>query len=247
VNDAIREGAQAAADIGAYCRQVEEHLARVNEGQIIRVVGPAFELVRGWALEGVPLSVVLRGIDMKAERHRAGRSTRPLRLEFCEADVGDVYEQWRRSVGLGRPGPEDQAPVSSGEKTKRPSLTKHLNRVIERLSRVAGRLDLAETFRGDLARVLDEIAAMAEAARGAKGEARVAIAARLSDLDATLVAAARLAVGPAGIERLRADAELDLAAYRSRLAPDTWARSIDLGIDRLVRNELNLPTLTLDV
>lgn len=246
MNDATREGVQAAG-VGAFCRSVEEHLARVNAGQIIRVVGPAFELVRGWALEGVPLSVVLRGIDMKAERHRAGRSTRPLRLEFCEADVRDVYEQWRRSVGLGRAGPGEQAPDAPGERTKRPSLTKHLNRAVERLSRVAGRLDLSETFRGELARVLDEVAAMAETARGAKGEARAAMAARLSDLDAALVAGGRVAVGPAGLERFGAEAELDLAAYRGRLAPDAWARSVDLGIDRLVRHELNLPTLSFDV
>src|SRR5688572_16366781 len=74
-------------DVGDYCRRVEEHLARVNEGQIIRVVGASFELVRGWARAGIPLSVTCYGIDRKAERHRAGQARRALRLEFCEPDV----------------------------------------------------------------------------------------------------------------------------------------------------------------
>ena len=45
-------------DIGEYCRQVEDHLTRVNGGHLVRIVGPGFELVRGWANEGIPLSVV---------------------------------------------------------------------------------------------------------------------------------------------------------------------------------------------
>ena len=134
-------------DIGEFCRRVEEHLARVNEGQIIRVVGPAFELARGWALEGMPLSVVAHGIDLKAERHRAGRSTRPLRLEFCEADVREVYTRWRRSVGLsGLPAPAPEGTDDAAETAKRPSLSRQLDRALDKLSRVAGRLDLAERF-----------------------------------------------------------------------------------------------------
>ena len=89
-------------DVGDYCRQVEDHLTRVNAGHLVRIVGPGFELVRQWAEEGMPLSVVFRGIDLRAERHRAGKSRRPLRIEFCEADVRDLFDGWRRAVGLPR-------------------------------------------------------------------------------------------------------------------------------------------------
>ena len=133
-------------DVGEYCRTVEDHLTRVNGGHLIRIVGPAFELVRQWAEAGVPASVVLRGIDLKAERHRLGNSTRPLRLEFCEADVRDVYRNWRRAVGLlgsegaenGEAIAEDAAAGGAGQgadsdsqedqkdrKERRPSLTRH--------------------------------------------------------------------------------------------------------------------------
>jgi hypothetical protein len=67
-------------DVAEYCRRVEDHLTRVNAGHLVRIVGPGFELVRGWAEAGVPLSVVFRGIELKAERHREGASTRPLRI-----------------------------------------------------------------------------------------------------------------------------------------------------------------------
>ena len=56
---------------GAYCREIETYLCRRNAGHLIRIVGPAFERVRGWADAGVPIQVVVRGIDRKLERYRA--------------------------------------------------------------------------------------------------------------------------------------------------------------------------------
>src|SRR5690349_17904475 len=126
-------------DVGEYCRRVEEHLSRVNQGHLVRIVGSGFELVRQWASNGVPFSVVCRAIDMKAERHRAGRSTRPLRIEFCEPDVRAVFQDWKRAVGVSTvAGPETGEPTDD---VKRPSLSRHFDRVITALTRAAGRLE----------------------------------------------------------------------------------------------------------
>jgi hypothetical protein len=239
-----------AIDVGDYCRRVEEHLARVNEGQIVRIVGPAFELVRGWALEGIPISLVFHGIDMKAGRHRAGRSKRPLRLEFCEADVREVFDRWRRAVGLtARAADEGQAASGADapvEETRRqPSLSKHLERAIDRLSRASGRLDLPDAFRDLLSASLDELAALRDGARSARGEARATLTGRLPALDAALLAGARAALPRDTLDRLEADAAADLAPYRSRLSADAWQRSLARGTDQLIRDHLGLPTIDL--
>ena len=89
-------------DSDSYCREIEAHLCRKNAGHLVRVVGPAFQMVTGWATQGIPLKVALRGIDRCVERREArAPSRRPLRVEFCEADVLDVFDQWRRAVGVG--------------------------------------------------------------------------------------------------------------------------------------------------
>jgi hypothetical protein len=234
-------------DIGEFCRRVEEHLARVNDGQIVRVFGPAFELVRSWALEGIPFSVVSHGIDLKAERHRAGRSKRPLRLEFCEADVREVFAGWRRSVGLmGQTTGGDPSAEPSDDSTRRPSLSRHLDRAIERLSSATGRLEFPEAFRDRLSHFLDELVDLREAVRGARGAGRAELAARLPDLDARLLDAGRGAVSREELEAFQTEAAADLAAFRSRLSHDAWQRSVDLGAERLIRTHLGLPTLTFE-
>jgi hypothetical protein len=249
------EAASAAVDVGEYCRQVEAHLARVNAGEIIRITGAGFELVRGWALEGMPLSVVCHGIALKAERHRAGRATRPLRIEFCTADVRDVYARWRRAVGLPAAMAARRADADAGtgeaaadtgsaaEERRRPSMARHLQRAIDRLSAAVSRTDLAPPMRDALEGALEELARLAETARGARGPARDALAASLALLDRRMLAGVRAATEPAELERIAAEAARDLVVYRGRVSPDVWQRSIDLGVNRQLRDELGLPVL----
>ena len=58
-------------DPAEYCREIETYLCQKNEGHLIRIVGPAFEQVCGWATMGVPLKVACRGIDQYCERYYA--------------------------------------------------------------------------------------------------------------------------------------------------------------------------------
>ncbi|MFI5179151.1 MAG: hypothetical protein ACHQO8_11330 [Vicinamibacterales bacterium] len=240
------DGAATALDVGAYCRQVEDYLTRVNGGHLVRIVGPGFELVRGWAEEGIPLSVVRRGIDFKAERQRAGQAKRPLRIEFCEADVRSLYDNWRRAVGLSarRDEVEDETrPDAADEDRRRPSLSKHLDRVVERLSRAAGRLDVPESVRETVAALLADTTALRDAAKKARGEARAAIADQLAPLDARLLGDARAAASPELRASLEQAASRELAAYRDRLPAGRWDEAVSATVDRLLRDLWSLPTI----
>jgi len=230
------------ADVGQYCRDVERHLTRVNGGHLVRVVGPAFDLVRRWAEDGVPLSVVYQAIEARAERHRTGTSKRPLRIEFCEADVRESYERWRRAVGVTASTPADGVPATS---SRTPSLSKHLDRVADRLGRSLGRTDLPAPFRDRLDATLAAVIALRDRARRTRGASRSPLIAELAPLDHSLLAAARSAI-PGDLEqRLRHEAEVDLAPFRQRLVGEVWQQAVDVTIDRLVRDHFGLPTITL--
>ncbi len=191
-------------DADAYCREIEAHLCRRNAGHLVRVAGPAFEMVAGWAAQGIPLKVALNGIDRAVDRRDAkGPSRRPLRVEFCEADVLDAFDAWRRAVGVGTAGggglgQEAAADSAADEPRQRsgPSLRAHLDRVVTRLtdclaSGVGG---------GDLERAIDravaELGEARAASRGLRGDARAALITRLHGVDDELMAAARAATSP---------------------------------------------------
>ena len=52
-----------------YCRHIEAYLCRKNDGHLIRIVGPAFDVVSRWEAQGVPLNVACAGIDRYFERY----------------------------------------------------------------------------------------------------------------------------------------------------------------------------------
>ena len=240
-------------DSGAYCREIESYLCRCNEGHLIRIVGPAFEQVCGWAEAGVPLQVVTAGIDRRLARYRAtGPHRRPLRIEFCEADVLDVFDEWRRAVGVGaatREAPDGgeggEAPDRRARSGRRLTLPRHVDRILEAASNRLAREEMPEGLREALTRLVADLDALRPAVRGARGAARKTVVERLDAIDRALLAAAREAAGP-DLAGLEADARDELSSFRSRLDADAFARAVDASVDRLLRGRVGLPAVRFD-
>jgi hypothetical protein len=230
------------SDIADYCRQVEAHLTRINGGHLVRVVGAGFALVKEWCDAGVPLSVVFRAIEQKAERHQAGASKRPLRIEFCETDVRALFVDWQRAIGMTDVSPSAE-PADSADRAKPKAASKVIERAIERLGRLAGRLDLSEGFRDAASLAIEELSALRDALAGTRGAARQQLLEGMAPIDRSLLAAARQAVASDALNDLRAQAEQELAPYRGRLSPEAWEQAVTVTVDRGLRALLKLPTL----
>ena len=85
----------------------------------------------------MPLKVACRGIDRyceRASRRRAGRR-RPVRIEFCEADILDAFDDWRRAVGVV---PTSRCEAARAETHGSRRSLSHIERVVARLRRAGG-------------------------------------------------------------------------------------------------------------
>lgn len=228
-------------DPAEYCRQVETYLCRKNEGHLVRIVGPVFEQVSGWATGGVPLAVAFRGIDRYCARYYArGPRRRPVRVEFCEADILELFDDWRRAVGVSHlVDPSQDAEPSA----TRDSLPAHLDRAIARLTamRAGGRSPAFDRRLDEAVRELDLARA---AAKQARGGARSSLIDRLAALDRELLDAARGDIDHPRRAALLAEAETDIAPFGARMSADARARAIDAAFDRLLRDAVGLPVLS---
>ncbi|MBI3402330.1 MAG: hypothetical protein HY048_12995 [Acidobacteria bacterium] len=216
-------------------------------------MGPSFNLVSGWAEQGVPLKVAFAGIDRYFERYyRKGPRRRPVKIDFCEADVLDVFDGWRRATGVttshqspaaSHDGDEPPATSHQPPETRHSSLPAHLERVVLRLTsaRAGGALDAGTDD------VIDQIAAELDAARtkagGLRGAARQALIDRLTLLDADLLRRARATLDEAARAALMKEAEAELAPFARSMPADALARARELAVDRLVRERFGLPTV----
>jgi hypothetical protein len=223
-----------------YCRQIETYLCQKNDGHLIRVTGPSFDLVSAWAEHGVPLKIVFRGIDRYFERYYAkGQRRRPVRIDFCDRDVLDLFDEWRRATGLVQ-ADDSTSPGGSETPLRRgASLPSHLERALLRLTsaRSTGVLDAGFDD------VLDRLAQELDASRGARGPKRQALVERLASLDRELIVRARATLDEVNRTALAREADEELAVFRPRMASEAFAQAREAAIDRIVRERMNLPTI----
>ncbi|HWF85234.1 MAG TPA: hypothetical protein VG222_10315 [Vicinamibacterales bacterium] len=246
--------------ISDYCRQIETYLCQKNDGHLVRVVGPSFEVVSGWAERGVPLKVALRGIDRYFERYyRKGPRRRPVKIDYCDADVLDVFDEWLKAVGL--PGSR-QSPVVSHQSEvgshqsevasrqsrvgSHQSLPAHLERVVLRLTSARVRGTLGAPFDELIDRVARELDAARAKAGGVRGDARQALIDRLAALDAELLDRAQSSLDDSTRAAFERDADEELAGYRAAMTPDAFARARAAATVRLVREQCGLPVIAFE-
>ena len=224
------------ADLSEYCRALEAYLCRKNGGHLVRIVGPAFEQVCSWAERGVPLTVACRGIDRYCERVQARAARRrPVRIEFCEGDILDLFEDWRRAVGVV----QATAGAESLPAARKPALAAHLDRVVARL--VGTRVRRSQVFEQHVEGLLAEIDRLSGRAKKSRGDARTAILDRLAELDRGLMQAATAELDRDAVATARREAEAELAAFGARMAPEVRAQAVEAAFERLVRDTLGLP------
>jgi hypothetical protein len=227
-------------EVADYCRQIESYLCQKNAGHLIRIVGPAFEQVCSWAERGVPLKVAFKGIDQYCERYYSkGLRRRPVRIEFCEADILELFDDWRRAVGVSTSG------GVAAEAPRRPSLSSHIERVIARLavprsaSSAAVMDPLVTQFMHELDRLLAE-------SKHARGDKRAAIVERLREFDSQLLDAGVASLDESTRAALLRDAENELTPFVARMSPDTHRAALDAAFRRLVRETQALPTVSFE-
>jgi hypothetical protein len=222
-------------------------LCRKNDGHLIRVTGPSFDLVSGWARRGIPIKVAFKGIDRHFERYyRRGPRRRPVRIDFCEADVLDAFDEWRRAVDI-TPVAGGQSPVVSqatndivAVRSRQRSLPGHLKRVVLRLTSArAG--SLPPSFDA----VIDQVAAELDRVRQThlRGPGRQAVIDRLAVLDRELLQQARAVLDDDARSALSREADGDLAPFRATMSLEAFVRAREGAIDRLVRERYNLPVI----
>ena len=231
----------------SYCRDVESYLCRKNGGHLIRIVGPAFELVCGWEARGIPLSVTCGAIDRALERSHAkgGMRRRPLRVEFCEADVLDLFDNWRRAVGVGDGGQMGSGTGGARER-RQPSLVDHLNRVVLRLTAERAGVSHPAVLADLTVGIVKELDAMRRNARTARGESRRRLVTRLANVDRELTDAVRTAADEALCRAMQKDADRDLAPFRDRMPPGAFRQAVEAGVDRLLREHYKLPRVSFE-
>jgi hypothetical protein len=240
-----------------YCRQIESYLCRRNDGHLIRIVGPAFEKVMNWAESGIPIRIAFRGIDRCVDRERAkGGRRRPVRVEFCETDVLDAFDEWRRAVGpvVGSPTSAEDRTVGSVptaeavvRRPHRVALQAHIDRAMARLTQSRLEQGPMEALGTAIDRALAALDVLRGPAYGARGNRREELNARLREVDAQLIAEIRASVPKGDLARVDEESRRSLQAFRDRMTTESFERAVAEETARQLRELFRLPAIAPDL
>lgn len=215
-------GHNAVHDEAAYYQTVQEFFVS-RRGDPLMLSNADWFRIRCWKQAGIPLRIVLRGIQDALEDHaRSWARRRKMRsLRACARAVEEAHERWRRALSGG-----DVDDDTAG-----------------------GLLKLAETLEGaqglgaaaDRAReVSRELRVRADSVPDrAQTESWLAVA------EGQLAKALRAQAGHAHVKSLEADIEADLEPYRERLPSQVLAQVRSESLTRRLFETFALPRLSL--
>ena len=196
-----------------YFTEIEEHFQKRFGGALL-LSTVDWALIEVWKDAGIPLEAVLQGIDITFEHYesRPSKTRRVNSLGFCAQEVLAAAEGMKEAaVGSGTPQRSDAA-------FKTNEIVAYLRRAAQQLSNVklpekAG-ISVSELVQ-QTAKTLGEIAAEIET--GNRLPRLEDLERRLTVAEEKLFAVLLVATPDAEIVNLRAEADRELAPYRSKM------------------------------
>jgi hypothetical protein len=252
-----------------YFTEVEEAFIR-RRGKHLIVSPLDWALIESWKQSGVPLHVVLRGIERSFDSYESKPRNRSVKsLYYCQEEVEAQFREWLESQ-TGAHASTDSASAEEGAadsrdsavKSARPSdddargglpfprhvIAAHLSECRESLGRVldsgrarGGEEALCEALARAAAR-LEELASDFE--RSSRPDAE-ALESSLSDIEALLDRALRESLTVDALEDARAEAAEQLKPYRARMERATYEQTLENLLAKSLRERAGVPRLSL--
>lgn len=213
----------AAGSDAKYFQAVEETFVS-RRGDPLVLSNADWFLAWKWRRQGIPLRVVLRGINDALDAHELSwsRDRKVGSLAYCAGEVEAATQRWRQAVGS-----EDDPRSATG--------------LLEGLAAaLAGAAPLGPESARLLPMLADELGR-----RSGRAERGAAVDRWLAAREEKLVAAVLADLGPERGAELRAGVEEGLERYRKRLPPRVLEQVVADGVARRALGAAGLPRLSL--
>ena len=219
-----------------YFTEIEEHFQR-RRGSLLILSPLDWALMETWKDAGISLEAVLRGIDVTFEKwERRPRATRKVNgLAYCAQEVLASAEELKESAVGAATGKKQDAGLEQAA-------------VAGYLSRNAGQLDGLELPGMARALAADTAASLRSLAQSLSGAAPIGmedLERRLTVAEEKLFAALMAATPDEALYRVRADADRDLAPYRSKMNAAQIAQLQKQYIHKRLLEQYKVPRLSL--
>jgi hypothetical protein len=221
-----------------YYTEIEEYFWR-KRGAHLLVSTLDWAVIESWQKAGVPLAVVLKGIDRAFEKYDAKRRGRPIKsLLYCVDAVADVAEE-AKEAAAGR-GPESGAPARPVAFTG-DEIASYLRANAAAVRAAAERSAAGASF-ADIAAALEALADQPATSQTSNLED---LERHLTVFEEKLLAALTQAARADELLALRREAERALAPYRRKMKAPQLAMIEKQFLEKRLFERSGVPRLSL--
>lgn len=213
-----------------YFTEIEEHFVR-KRGKNILVSPLDWCLIEVWKENGIPLQVVLRGIDRSFETALRRQKKAPSTLFYCHPGVMETFEEYRTAM------------IGSREEEAEPNRAEVQARVIEHLEHLLQQL--RQVRQPACARILPRLNELYEEAKRRGDLDPGELEKELSDIQTVLTSGFEAQLAPDRLDELKAEVKAETKIYKKHLAKEMYERLRQGYLQRKLLAEYGLPEFTL--
>jgi hypothetical protein len=224
-----------------YFTEIEDAFVR-RRGKHLFLSPMDWALMETWKQQGIPLHIVLRGVEKSFDSYEARPRKRTVKtLLYCQEEVEAQYAEWVEArVGSATASAElesDKTPFSFA------AISEHLQRTRNALS------ELAQSRNDDLSEALTRAAALLldiekDFASGATLDTRK-LEDSLTGLERMLNDSMLSVAGPSTLDEFKKGVKDQLKPYRAQMDAAAYKQTFDNLLLKRLREEFALPRLSL--
>jgi hypothetical protein len=218
-----------------YFSEIEDTFIR-RRGKHLLLSPIDWALIETWQERGVPLHIVLRGIekvfDSREQKATQKRSVKS--LFYCREEIEAQYAEWLERQ-VGKNGSSETEDVSESSTFSGESIKTHLESVGQEL-KIAAR-----NAKGDLSEVLQRVVNRLDELKQSFNDAE-SLENALGDLE-KLIDEALLSTNEN--KEIETEIERNLAAYKNKMEAEVYRHTFDLMLLKRLREKAEIPRLSL--
>ena len=216
-----------------YFTEVEEYFVQ-RRGKNLLVSPLDWCLIELWKENGIPLHVVLRGIDRSLESAARLAKSGPRNLYYCHPAVMEAFQEFQQGTLGSHLDPEE--PAREGGEV-----------VPEQIAEFLGRLEQAMRKRPEepCRRTAERLESLGEEVRRLESASPELLDRELAGLSAVLVGKLVQGLSAEVVRQIEEESDEELAPYRKRLSKKMFARLRERHLEMRFREHLGLPDFSL--
>jgi hypothetical protein len=219
-----------------YFTEIEEHFQR-RRGTLLLLSTLDWSLIETWKDAGIPVEAVLRGIDATFDKYdrRPSRARKINGLGYCSQEVLAAAEEMKEAAVGSERAPEQQAATQTAE------IVAFLNKNVE----VFTRAQVPEAARSLVREQVETLRQLATTVESGPAPSLEDLERRLTVMEEKLFASLLAATPDDTIVEIRAQADRDLAPYRSKMIAAQIDQLMKQYVNKRLLERYKLPRLSL--